>query len=460
MNVILIIADSLRADHLGCYGNSWISTPALDALAAESVRFSRACPEALPTIPARRAIHTGLRTFPFDNWVPEKGASAHRYGWQRIPEDQVTLAEILSHAGYHTAFITDCYHYFKPTMNFHRGFSQWEWIRGQERDPYRSIYKGDRARAKALAPVPDAAGPQSMLLQYLANAARRQIEEDWQAPLVFQAAMRWIAENQGISPFFLLIDSFDPHEPWDPPQPYVDLYDPGYQGRTVITPRYGPSDYLSKDELRHMRALYAAEVTMVDHWLGRFLNWTQAHGMLEDTLVIVMSDHGHQLGEHGLTGKVASGLYAELTDVPLLLRHPRGERAGQVCTAFAQDHDLAPTVLGLLGIKPPLPMEGQDLWQVVEGAVPPRSYITAGMDDYVWCRNDDYVYMSRNDGSDARLFDARQDPAQQRDVAAHHPEVMRDMFARVLADAGGVLPDYRHLQERTALAWWELYRFR
>lgn len=459
MNVILILADSLRADHLGCYGNRWIHTPAFDALAAESVRFSRACPKALPTIPARRAIHTGMRTFPFDNWVPEKGASAHRYGWQRIPDEQVTLAEILSHAGYHTAFITDCYHYFKPTMNFHRGFAQWEWIRGQERDPFRSIYQGDQDRAQAVAPVPAAANRQSMLLQYLANAATRRIEEDWQAPQVFRAAMRWMTENQAVSPFFLLIDSFDPHEPWDPPPHYVDLYDPDYHGRTVITPRYGPSDYLSDAELRHMRALYAGEVTMVDHWLGQFLDWARALHMLDETLVIVTSDHGHQLGEHGLTGKVSSGLYAELTDVPLLVRHPDRARAGQVCAAFAQNHDLAPTILGLLGIAPPLPMEGQDLWQVVERTIPPREYITAGMDEYVWCRTDGYVYIARGDGSDARLFDMAGDPAQKHDIAAAQPDVTRQMHGRVLADAGGALPDYTQLHDRTALAWWELYRF-
>jgi hypothetical protein len=82
------------------------------------------------------------------------------------------------------------------------------------------------------------------------------------------------------------------------------------------------------------------------------------------------------------------------------------------------------------------------------------------MDDYVWCRNDTYVYMARNDGSEARLFDVQSDPSQQHNIAALHPEVTAHMFACVLADAGGALPDYRALRERTALAWWELYRFR
>jgi hypothetical protein len=85
--------------------------------------------------------------------------------------------------------------------------------------------------------------------------------------------------------------------------------------------------------------------------------------------------------------------------------------------------------------------------------------MTAGIDEYVWCRSDDYVYMARGDGGDARLFDMRRDPAQQHDVVKSQPDMARRMHGQVLADAGGVLPDYRHLQDRTALAWWELYRF-
>jgi arylsulfatase A-like enzyme len=96
VNVVLVLLDSLRADHVGCYGRvptaeGWTCrTPAIDALAAEGIRFTRASPEALPTIPVRRALHTGQRTFPFRDWVPQKGDTVRAYGWQRIPEEQVT----------------------------------------------------------------------------------------------------------------------------------------------------------------------------------------------------------------------------------------------------------------------------------------------------------------------------------------------------------------------------------
>src|SRR5918911_63956 len=94
MNVVLVILDSLRKDHVGAYGNDWIKTPNLDSLAKESLRFTRPYPESLPTICARRAIHTGFRTFPFKAG-PLEQAETPAYGWLPIPWDQRTLAEIL-----------------------------------------------------------------------------------------------------------------------------------------------------------------------------------------------------------------------------------------------------------------------------------------------------------------------------------------------------------------------------
>ena len=457
MNVILIILDTLRADHVGCYGNTWIRTPTLDGLAQESAVFTRAFPESLPTIPMRRAIHTGKRTFPFRDWVPQKGDPVVSYGWQRIPEDQITLAEALNRKGYYTAFITDTFHQFKPSMNFHRGFDQWHWIRGQEGDFYGSVALVLREQVEAvLTPSMLQFGPAPLIRQYLANQAQRRGEEDFQTPRVFRAAMQCLEENQRVENLFLLVDCFDPHEPWDPPRHYVDLYDPGYHGREVIFPPYGPADYLSEAELKHMRALYAAEVTMVDHWLGRFLDRARSRGLLDRSLVIVTSDHGHQLGEHGVLGKVAFGLFNELMDVPLLIRHPDGAGAGQRVDAFAQHHDIPATILALLGIEPAEPLEGINLWDFVGGSGGQRrQYVTSAFNNYVWCRDDRYVYMARNDGAEARLYDMEADPQQLRDIAAAKPEVCKEMFQRVLADAGGPLPSYPLLRY-LATEWYRL----
>ena len=107
MNLVVIIIDTLRKDYIGCYGNDWIRTPSIDALARESVLFTRAFPESIPTIPVRRAIHTGNRVFPFVDHRSHKGDTVRTPGWAPIGEEQITLAEVLRHAGYHTGFVTD-----------------------------------------------------------------------------------------------------------------------------------------------------------------------------------------------------------------------------------------------------------------------------------------------------------------------------------------------------------------
>src|ERR671920_1973550 len=95
-NVVLVIVDSLRRDHVGAYGNGWIKTPNLDALARQSLVFDRTYPESIPTIPARRAIHTGVRTWPFRDWHPVSDDGFQPYGWSPVPEDQTVIAEVLS----------------------------------------------------------------------------------------------------------------------------------------------------------------------------------------------------------------------------------------------------------------------------------------------------------------------------------------------------------------------------
>jgi arylsulfatase A-like enzyme len=444
-NAIIVVMDTLRADHIGAYGNDWIKTPTLDALADESIVFTHAFPECIPTIPMRRTLHTGLRTWPFREWTPDKGDIVPLLGWQRIPEEQVTIAETILLDGYQTGFVTDTFHYFRPSKNFHRGFQQFIWVRGQEADPWRSTVNVDPKEVEALI-EPGLDGSEAYLesfqaAQYLANQAWREKEEDYQAPRVFREAINWLEENKEVQKFFLLVDSFDPHEPWDPPQKYVDLYaDPNYDGPAVIDPRYGSSDNLTEAQLQHMRDRYAAEVTMVDHWLGRFLDQARDLGMLENTLLVVTSDHGHQLGEHGLTGKVPRGLWNELTDVPLMVRRPDGIGAGTRVDSFAQHHGIVPTVLGALDVAPQVAMPGIDLLALAADRAQPPEHVSYGYHDYSWCRDGRYVYITRNDGTDQQLFDMEVDPRQEHDLAAEEQGLVEVMHQKLLDDAGGPLP--------------------
>jgi arylsulfatase A-like enzyme len=442
-NVVLVIIDTLRKDHLGAYGNPWIRTPNLDALARESLRFTRAYPESIPTICARRAIHTGMRTWPFRNWHRYKGISIARYGWQPIPEEQTTLAEILKKKGYETLLVTDTQHQFQPSMNFQRGFDAFKFIRGQTTDSYKPLWTSPRDKRRAMLKSP--AGASGQLRQYFANTASRNGEEDWFAPQVFARASEYLeAASEGDWPFFLVVDSYDTHEPWDPPEKYVSLYDTGYEGREPYWPLEGPSVYLTDRQLRRLRALYAAEVTMMDRWLGIFLEKMSELKLFENTLLIVIADHGSFHGEHGVVGKPTYALWPQVTDIPFFIRDPDGKSAGKTSAYYASTHDVAPTVLGFLGIEPPDPMDGQDLSVLFEGKEPePRPHFTLGYHDYVWARDERYTMFSRNDGTEARLYDLRSDPEMNRDVAANRPDIVKRMFnGYVLKDAGGPLPTY------------------
>jgi arylsulfatase A-like enzyme len=445
MNVILVILDSLRKDHVGVYGNDRVRTPNLDAFARESLRFTRAYPESVPTIPARRAIHTGIRTWPFRNWVPQRGESFFPAGWQRIPEDQTTLSEILLELGYETLLVTDCQHEFKASMNFQRGFRVFDWIRGQERDRYRPTMRVTDEQVQKMVVSGNDDSMVDKVRQYLANTQGRTSEEDYFAPRVFNRAAQFLEVTDRAMPFFLVIDCFDPHEPWDPPGEYVSLYDEGYEGPEPIVPNYSDAGWIDERELGRMRALYAAEVTMTDRWLGRFLDQVDSLGFAENTLVMVLSDHGVALGEHDATGKPFWALYPELVDIPFMIRHPEGKRAGQTSDYYASTHDVAPTVLGSLGEEIPESMGGEDLSVLLEGGEPRqrRPHFTLGYDEYVWTRDDRFAMISRNDGAEAKLFDLREDPGMKEDIASGYEDVVRRMFDEyVLGDAGGTLPKY------------------
>lgn len=356
MNFLVIVSDTFRRDHLGCYGNTWIHTPNLDRFASESVVFDHAYTASFPTVPNRRDVFTGRYTFTYSDWAP-------------LPAAETVLADVMTRAGYVTMLIADTPHILARGFNYQRGFSGWDWIRGQENDLWRT-----NPRDPQLPCAPEKLRlPEQSVKQYLRNISDRQSEEDYFAPRTMTRAMRWLDENRDSQPFLLYVDTFDPHEPWDPPQRYVDLYDAGYTGEEVIYPPYAPCDFLTEAELRHVRALYAGEVTMVDAWVGRLLAHMDELGLRDSTSVIFTTDHGFYHGEHGMIGKsLLQGeyystvpLYEEVARIPLMIRLP-GLPPGRR-PALAQPPDLMPTILELAGIAIPDSVQGKSLSPVLRG---------------------------------------------------------------------------------------------
>jgi arylsulfatase A-like enzyme len=130
--------------------------------------------------------------------------------------------------------------------------------------------------------------------------------------------------------------------------------------------------------MKRMKALYAGEVTMVDRWLGRFLDKMEETGRMEDTFLVVLADHGVALGEHGFTGKPYNALWPELTDIPFFIRSPDGKGAGETSDYRASTYDVASTIVGALGLLPPQQMDGQYLTLLTGGSDPePRSSMTS-----------------------------------------------------------------------------------
>jgi len=356
MNVIVVISDTLRRDFLGCYGNTWIRTPNLDAFAQESLLLERAYIGSFPTVPCRNEVLTGRYTFTYHPWAP-------------LRPDDITLQERLGRAGIVTGLVVDTPHPFTPGYNYQRGFQSWEVLRGQEHDPWKA-----HPREVALPCAPEKLrSPDTTVVQYLRNVHDRRAETDYFAARTFRTAAEWLEHNHR-HPFFLYVDTFDPHEPWDPPRHYVDLYDPGYEGEEVIYPRYDVCDYLTEAELQHCRALYAGEVSLVDTWFGYFWNRVRSLGLLSSTALLFLSDHGFYLGEHGFIGKSlitsqyqqAVPLYPEVAWIPFLLYHPDGPR-GERRPGFAQPVDITPTVLDLFGQEIPESAQGRSLVPLLRG---------------------------------------------------------------------------------------------
>lgn len=243
MNIILVVFDSLRKDCVGCYNSSpsWgrIRTPHLDALANESLVMDRVFPESLPTLPARRALYTGQRVYPFENAdFHLKGDFKAAPGWGPIPEDQDTIAELLQKSGYRTCLISSVYHMFKPSKNFWRGFDQWDFVRGKEIDPYRSGPLPTQEEINYwLPPNMQSEREVNFITQGLMNMRGSiKYEEDSIVAQVMIKTSKWLQENRDAKNIFLTVESFDPHEPWFVPEQYRLMYDNSNSHNQVLSP--------------------------------------------------------------------------------------------------------------------------------------------------------------------------------------------------------------------------------
>lgn len=358
LNVVLIITDTFRYDNIGNRGAVMpVRTPALDRFAAEqATEVHGFYTGSFPTIPHRTDIATGRLGWP-------------NYGWQAIDQSSPNhVAKILRQKGYVTQLICDCPHLFNS--RFQHGFDAAFQNRGQEgdkpflhlNDPIAEVMPHEKTRLQPMYRGKSLADTHRWTNRYFTT------EQETFPAKTGGTAVRWLEENSEAGPFFLWVDFFDPHEPWDAPEYLVRRYDPDYVGPPMLHPNYGRSSDYTDIELQNLRAHYSAEAELVDRYVGRVLQKIDDLQLWESTVVIVTSDHGMSLGEHGRTGKtnISDGddrywpIYPEIGHVPFLVAAPQVPKGGSV-PLLAQPMDFLPTVGDLAGInlEPPQEFHGR-----------------------------------------------------------------------------------------------------
>ncbi|MCE5326339.1 MAG: sulfatase [Planctomycetaceae bacterium] len=402
-NIIVVMLDSFRQDHVSAYGwdNCPLKTPSLDALAAQAVMFDNVYPENLPTIPVRTDLFTGQ-------------SSLTNRPWQALSATDVTLTQILRKAGYFTAMVADTYHYFKPDMNFHRAMDVFHWIRGAEYDgcgtgPLRQFRLEDHVTPGMNK------GWHMNVLAALRNLEGRSEPEDFLCYQTMSKSLEVLDQSRRQDkPAFLWIDTFQPHEPWCPPAKFDTFGDCNYRGPKIVLPPGGAADkWGTVEQIRRTQSLYAGEMAYVDWCLGTFFDGLKQMGYFENSIVVVLSDHGHPLADHGKFLKGPDRMYNELLKVPFIVRLPGGQYGGRRSSALGRFPDLAPTLLDLAGLGGDTPgMAGRSLRGPIEGkgTSPYAATISGffgGIDRCI--RNEQYSYVVRPQGQSDEFYDLQAD---------------------------------------------------
>ncbi|MBK9341785.1 MAG: sulfatase-like hydrolase/transferase [Dehalococcoidia bacterium] len=349
-NAVVILLDSLNRHMLGSYGGKEFATPNLDAFAAGAIQFEKHYAGSLPCMPARHDILCGALDFLWRPW-----------GSIEIWEDAITRH--LHKAGVVSQLISDHPHLFEMGgENYHADFSAWDYQRGHEGDLWKTrpdtTWMGAPGFGRPWQPYDNSRG-------YFRE------ESDFPGPKTMAAAAKWVDENAGYHDrFFLFIDEFDPHEPFDTPEPYAKLYDDTWEGPHLIWPPYHAAaqrkGILTERQAFQVRSQYGGKLTMIDHWFGKVMESLERNGVLEDTAVIVCTDHGHYLGERDIWGKPAVPVYEPLGHIPLMIRWPGIEPS--VSNALTTSVDIFATLCDLFGIEPEHRTHGKSLIPLVTGA--------------------------------------------------------------------------------------------
>jgi len=270
--------------------------------------------------------------------------------------------------------------------------------------------------------------------------------------------MDFLEDNRNAQPFYLLLDCFDPHEPWEAPDMYYDMYaDPKYNGRLLVHAGYGPAENFgyTKAEIENMRAHYSGLVSLVDTWFGMLMDKLDRLRLADNTVVILISDHGTNFCDNprNVIGKPDNAMYPGVMRLPLLVRMPDEISAGKTCDKLVYNIDVIATIEKLTGVVSSDGQDGQSLMPLLgyDGSWKKREYVTCRYNHSLCYIDDNYWILTNIDGKPQEIFVLKTDPLCQTDVSKSvDPKVFSLAWERILADAGGVLPDYRGQKQTDA----------
>jgi len=346
-NVLLITVDTLRPDHLGCYGYTRPTSRSIDTLARRGVVFRTAITAAGRTVQSFPSILTGV--YPMTHGLRYEGQSYEVLG------DRLTLTRVLKDHGYESFAVTQ-----GLNVGLHRDFDMY--------DP--DIYIDPNGK-KVYLPTKNDSDATRKAAQWLRNRRRKD------------------------APFFLWLRYNAPHWPYIAPAPYTEMFDPQYKGPHTFNEEAGPGvergdiifgkKRLPEREVEHAVAHYDAEVACADQAIGELLSALESMGLLSTTLVVLTADHGESLGEHDYFFEHGAYLYEATVRVPLILSYPPSLPAGEVVAAQARTIDIVPTVLDIAGIPIPAGLQGASLLPRMLGRTTgpaPPAYSESGRNFY------------------------------------------------------------------------------
>jgi len=422
-NVVLIMADRIRADALKSYDDVFDNsahTPSLDALADDSLRFRYFVPDGLPAIPARRALLTGMRSYPFRDWRAAAGVPAIP-GWHKVWDYQPLMPELTKANGVETVWVTDNPMLVGPRFDFVR--------RTQTLPRSSSFTSTERSYFQSLRRAPPRKEPTTAVLA---------------------EGMQLIDELKDRQPFFLALDAFDPVDAFEMPRQYVlgvgpvnelSSLQPAYHSYQQTVHVQNASDGLADT----VREGYAKEVRAVDDAVGRFLHKLDAARLSDNTVVIFLSEGGIGLGEQGVFGHPAGMWHRRVYQAPLLVRDPARRWAGDKSSWYASTHDIPTTILSYLDVVAPGKMAGEDLTTLFnDDDLPGRLYFTTAVDTHVVTGDREWLLLGRSDEDRWRLYhlDDEDEPDDIENKTVDAPTVLQSLKEYAIWAGGGTLPEF------------------